>query len=371
MMYTIVWLSACQAPSGDPRDPGPADTSDPGSPVEPPPTPPTDPTDPPTTPVGTTPEPTDPGPLTALTCFGGQWGAEPPVDYDQFGLTMGSHCQGTDHQDIQGVERVVFVGDSHHRRDAAHAHRAVVAQPASLIALVRQFRPRLPQHRLARTPTSSTASTFEMFSGDFASCAKYGARTDDLLRDPHRQLETCIPEEERDKVTLVVMSIGGNDIYSACWRTATAGVDDETLQPSTRRDAATPSCATPSEWLVEPGRFPNGVYVVMADTYDFTDPDGADDMAECPGAELIRMDRALRDPLWCRASSRTRRRSTCGSRSRRAPTWRSSARCSVATATASTTRTAAATAVRAPTCTWTSRVSTPTRRATTPSPRCS
>ena len=32
-------------------------------------------------------------------------------DYDQFGATPGSHCLGTDHQDIQGVERVVFVSD--------------------------------------------------------------------------------------------------------------------------------------------------------------------------------------------------------------------------------------------------------------------
>lgn len=292
MMYTILWLSACQAPSGDPRDPGPADTSDPGSPVEPPPTPPTDPTDPLTTPVGTTPEPTDPGPLTALTCFGGQWGAEPPVDYDQFGLTMGSHCQGTDHQDITGVERVVYVGDS-----------ITVGTPPTPNG--RWWRNQTADALAARFGLEPPGNGWQnvdlldgvvrqTFSGDFAACAKYGARTDDLLRDPHRQLETCIPEEERDKRTLVLMSIGGNDIYSLL-EDSNRGVDDATMQAE--YEAALQDLRDAIRWLVEPGRFPNGVYVVMADTYDFTDPDGAEDMAECPGAELIRMDRALRDPV--------------------------------------------------------------------------
>jgi len=33
-------------------------------------------------------------------------------DYDQFDPVVGRHCSGTDHQDIEGVEQVVFLGDS-------------------------------------------------------------------------------------------------------------------------------------------------------------------------------------------------------------------------------------------------------------------
>src|SRR3990170_2334213 len=33
-------------------------------------------------------------------------------DYDQFGTVVGAHCDGTNHQDIAGVDKVVFLGDS-------------------------------------------------------------------------------------------------------------------------------------------------------------------------------------------------------------------------------------------------------------------
>ena len=34
------------------------------------------------------------------------------VNYEQFNPVINSTCSGTNHQDIQGVERVVFLGDS-------------------------------------------------------------------------------------------------------------------------------------------------------------------------------------------------------------------------------------------------------------------
>ena len=46
---------------------------------------------------------------TAAACFTEQ-GLN--VDYDQFSPTIGSHCAGTNHQDIAGVEHVGFFGDS-------------------------------------------------------------------------------------------------------------------------------------------------------------------------------------------------------------------------------------------------------------------
>src|SRR5262245_61415553 len=33
-------------------------------------------------------------------------------NYDQFHPVVGSHCAGTNHQDITGIEKVVFLGDS-------------------------------------------------------------------------------------------------------------------------------------------------------------------------------------------------------------------------------------------------------------------
>ncbi len=56
----------------------------------------------------------DAGPRTVRSCFDGVF-ASPPTDgpdYDVFSPTVGAHCMGTDHQDITGVERVVFLGDS-------------------------------------------------------------------------------------------------------------------------------------------------------------------------------------------------------------------------------------------------------------------
>lgn len=65
------------------------------------------------------------------------------IDYLQFDPIIGSHCKGTNHQDIIDIERVVFLGDSVHGRDPAepaqpglplharrHAGREVRADPA-------------------------------------------------------------------------------------------------------------------------------------------------------------------------------------------------------------------------------------------------
>lgn len=52
--------------------------------------------------------------MTAAKCFEDDF-VNPFMNgpnYDQFGPIIGSHCMGTNHQDITGVERVVFLGDS-------------------------------------------------------------------------------------------------------------------------------------------------------------------------------------------------------------------------------------------------------------------
>jgi hypothetical protein len=237
---------------------------------------------------------TPPSPLTAADCFASIWGDDPPVDYDQFAPVIGSHCLGTNHQDITGVERVVFIGDSITVGSPPTAaddwYRNRVAD-----ALVTRFGLEAPAWDWENVDLVDGV-TYTQESGDFASCAKWGARTDDLLMKPHEQLEACMPEETRDAVTLVIMTIGGNDIYSLL-EDVSAGVDEATMRATfadamaLMRDAA--------EWVVEPGRFPNGAFLVFANTYDFTDLDAAEDMALCPGAELIGMTAPLEDPvLW-------------------------------------------------------------------------
>ena len=53
-------------------------------------------------------------PLTVSQCFANAYVNAPAKgpNYDQFGPQVGSHCLGTNHQDIDKVERVVFLGDS-------------------------------------------------------------------------------------------------------------------------------------------------------------------------------------------------------------------------------------------------------------------
>ncbi|MEZ4235006.1 MAG: GDSL-type esterase/lipase family protein [Myxococcota bacterium] len=259
------------------------------------PTSPTSPTvpDTETTPTDSTSTTTTPtGPLTAADCFAGQWGGAPPVDYDQYGLTMGSHCVGTNHQDIQDVERVVFVGDSI-TVGTPPTPTASWWRNQTADAIATRFGLQPPGVRW-RNVSLVDGVALETFSGDFAACAKWGARTDDLIQPPHEQFVTCMPEEDRDLRTLVIMSIGGNDIYSLL-EDAQAGVDEATLR-QTYLDAVA-QLEDAVDWLLEPGRFPNGVYLVFTDTYDFTDPDGAEDMALCDGAQLLGLDEPLRDPV--------------------------------------------------------------------------
>lgn len=232
-------------------------------------------------------------PETAADCFSGQWGSTPPLDYDQFGPVMGSHCMGTNHQDITDVERVVFIGDS-----------ITVGSPPTLTD--DWYRNILADELVSVYGLDAPAWDWEnvnvidgvvltMESGDFAACAKWGARTDDLLMDPHRQLETCIPEDRRELRTLVVMTIGGNDIYSLL-EDINAGVDETTLRATYTE--AVDLVREAAEWVKDPARFPNGAWLVFANTYDFTDPDGAMDMAMCPGAQLIGLDAPLEDPIF-------------------------------------------------------------------------
>jgi lysophospholipase L1-like esterase len=228
-----------------------------------------------------------------LRCFADIYDPSTPgPDYDQFAPVVGSHCQGTDHQRIEGVERVVFLGDS-----------VTVGTPPTVSG--DYYRNRLAE-RLAqrfgldapglgwRTVNLVDGRSYDQDSGDFSTCAKWGARTDDLL-GPNNQLERCFPASELGKRTLVIMTMGGNDIASLTKEGAASRTPPRTpaeLQQQTEqfvrylRDAVL--------WLKAPGRFPNGVFVVFANPPEFTD--GTAQVESCGLSTVAGFDDPWADP---------------------------------------------------------------------------
>ena len=231
-------------------------------------------------------------------CFPEIWDpAVPGPDYEQYAMTAGSHCWGTDHQDISGVERVVFVGDSvtvgvpslgldlaawglpagAGTPDAAFYRNVLVPE------LVSRFGLTAPsaewwENWAAVDVVAGTGAVQD--SGDFAICAKWGARNDDLIQD-NNQLSDCIPAGERGKTTLVVMTSGGNDLASLT-SDHIAGV--ESAQTWTKAQEIAAQLRSAMEWFRVPDRFPAGVFVIYGNMYEFTDGTGQTD--SCPAAAL-------------------------------------------------------------------------------------
>jgi len=233
----------------------------------------------------------DTAPATVAECFDGVFANSPPIgpDYDQFGPVVGSHCMGTDHQTIDGIERVVFFGDSVTSGTPPNWHTQYYR---NLLAgeLVTRFGLDAPDI-LWQTVNPLDGTVFSRDSGDFSCCSKWGARTDDLMQDNDMILD-CFPEEERTKRTLVVFTIGGNDIssitsdgidgvpYAEIW------IDVEEFIELLREAV---------QWFFDdPHRFPNGVFVVFANMFEYTDGTGCVDA--CPLAELAGFGAPWDDP---------------------------------------------------------------------------
>ncbi len=184
--------------------------------------------------------------------------AKPQPEYDQFKPTYGTHCHGTNHQNITGVQKVVFLGDS-----------------------VTAGTPPTPFWQYYRS-VLTTSLTKKFGKLEVKNCSKYGARTDDLLLKPHQQIITCFPKLPEKKRTLVVMTMGGNDAHA--WaKAATSGkkIGDILKQV----DQAVKYMKDAIEWFrKDPKRFPNGVYVIFANVYEYTD--GTSDLLSCPTAIL-------------------------------------------------------------------------------------
>jgi len=233
-------------------------------------------------------------PDTFEECFDGQFVNETSMlpDYDQFMPVIGSHCVGTNHQTIEDVERVVFLGDS-----ITVGSRPTLPQQTYRALLGDMLR---DQYSLSygdavaeflwKAPDPFNGTAAQMTAGDFSSCARWGARNDDL-NGMGNQLETCFPAESLDLRTLVVMTMGGNDISSLA-QDAIDGVPMDQLWANTMEFVALEREAV--EWLTEPGRFPNGVYVLFANIYEFTD--GTADVMSCDVSGLAGFDQPVPNP---------------------------------------------------------------------------
>jgi lysophospholipase L1-like esterase len=197
---------------------------------------------------------------------GGQGGDAPPLpsecfadhfwpftpQYDQFNPVMGSHCVGTNHQAIEGIEKLVFLGDS-----------------------ITQGTPPTGMADFYRTVLGE-AMTQDFPGLEVVECANNGDQIADLL---NTQIPMCFPGPEPKK-TLVVLTIGGNDYRAWAENNYT---QEQALADA---DALAAALQTSIEWFREdPARFPAGVEVVFGGVYEFTD--GTGELGSCPGAQFI------------------------------------------------------------------------------------
>jgi hypothetical protein len=223
----------------------------------------------------------------------GTAGGKGPV-YDKFMPTIASHCYGTNHQAITGVEKVVFLGDSvtvgtpnvKHTlaADNAHFYRNKLAE--SLATKFSLSKGSVFDWGLWKSYDYLNGVGAKLESGDFKNCSKWGARTDDFLAGGN-QLSKCFPAGKTDKKTLFVFTMGGNDISAI----TKMGADATTAEV----DAGYPTVWAAAKkmvkdlddaiaWMQDPVRFPKGSYIVMGNPFEFTDATG--DVSSCPAAGL-------------------------------------------------------------------------------------
>jgi len=224
------------------------------------------------------------------TCFDEIWDPEEPgPDYDQFEPVVAEHCWGTNHQGIEGVERVVFLGDSVTQGTPNLAHPLTVDNShfyRNLLAewLAGQFgldKGNLIDWGLWKSYDYVSGKAVNQESGDFMNCSKWGARTDDLLHGG-QQIHDCFPSGGSNKRTLVVFTMGGNDISAITKLGGEASADEVSAgYPASWALAESTSqyLREAMEWLKDPERFPNGSYVLFANPFEFTDATG--DVSAC------------------------------------------------------------------------------------------
>jgi lysophospholipase L1-like esterase len=187
---------------------------------------------------------------TAAQCFTDIQDGPVQIDYDQYRPNIASTCSGTNHQDIQAVERLVYLGDSITAGDFIS-----------------------PKYVDTLTPLIQT----KFVNISVQDCSVQGARNNDFLANDN-QIANCFPSGVETAKTLVIITMGGNDIAS--YAKDHLPVDQALAQADGMlgefREAIT--------WLKSPAHFPNGSYVIFANVYEFTDTSG--NLSSCPAAGI-------------------------------------------------------------------------------------
>jgi len=209
---------------------------------------------------------------------------EPGPMYDQFEPTIGTHCFGTNHQEIKGVKEVVFLGDSVTVGTPNVAHLLSIENShfyRNLLAewLAVQFsldKGGWWDWGVWKTYDYFTGKGGKMQSGDFRHCAYWGARTDDFIAGGGQVVE-CLPSGGHDEVTLFIATMGGNDIAKI-------------TQVGAEADAAEVAAGYPAAWALAEStvdyleqavayikdleNFPAGAFIVYCNGFEFTDGTG-------------------------------------------------------------------------------------------------
>ena len=225
----------------------------------------------------------------AVTVGGGTAGP----DYDKFTPKVGTHCQGTNHQDIAGVEQVVFFGDSvtvgtpnlaHPlSTDNSHFFRNLVAE--WLASKFKLDKGSLLDWGFWKSYDYVKGQGGKLESGAFKNCSKWGARTDDFLSGGG-QMNQCFPTGGSDKKTLFVFTMGGNDIKSI--------TEDGGKATDAEAEAGYPSVWAEAKEMItyldetiayikDPKNFPKGAYVVYGNPFEYTDATGKVDSCLASG----------------------------------------------------------------------------------------
>ncbi|MEM6294702.1 MAG: SGNH/GDSL hydrolase family protein [Myxococcota bacterium] len=202
----------------------------------------------------------------------------PGINYDGLRIPVGSHCLGTDFQDIDDVERVVFLGDS-----------VTVGTPPTQVgdyfrneladALADRFALSFGSNKGQwQTPNVFDGTSIVQDSGDFSSCAKWGARTDDLIAG--NQISDCYPEDSRDLQTLTIITMGGNDLSKIAQESGEGAPPEVSWEIA---ESAVTHMRESMEWLKDAENFPNGHHVVFANVYEFTDGTGEVESCQLSG----------------------------------------------------------------------------------------
>lgn len=222
-------------------------------------------------------EVSDAGPFEA--CYEGVFvNGFPGVNYDGLDLPIGEHCLGTNIQEIIEVDRVVFLGDSvtvgTPPTGTGDYYRNILAD-----ALADRFALSFGSNKLLwQSANVFDGTSGVMESGDFASCAEWGARTDDLIAG--NQIEDCYPEDTRDLQTLTIITMGGNDLARI---SQNSGKGSKPAEAWELAGSAVDHMRESTEWLKDETNFPNGHHVVFANVYEFTDGTGLVESCEFSG----------------------------------------------------------------------------------------